>query len=943
MAACRAVICAALWPDPGDSNCPERFKIEAAKQMKFLRDKRGGSPYDWNNGSELRQALLGFITDFAKWENSTDNDYLQTSRKLTQVAHESLGGEVGANPLLVDPFAGGGAIPLEGLRVGADVFASDLNPIPVLLNKVILEYIPRYGNALLDELLKWGELIEKRIESDLRAIYPKDSDGAIPVCYIWARTVRCEGPGCGAEIPLLRQNWLCNKKGKKVMLNIIPDNIKKAVHFEIQHNPNVLPLISATIKNGSAICPVCSYTTQSKNVRLQLSRRKGGNNDARLVAVVVYHPKYQGKHYRLANLHDLEAFNKADDKLSDIRNTVLNDLGFIPDESINPLRPSGNARGVSAVTRIGINKFEDLFNQRQLLTLTIIAKAIAAIQKEIIDKTNDRTFAIVILTVLSFALGKLSNQFSSISRWNSTGESTVGVFSRQALSIVWDFSEKSPFSTDSSEWKSSLEWIQLIIKNIINSQLKTGSAQLCSATKSVLADGLVDAVITDPPYYDAIPYGDLSDYFYVWHKRTIGNLYPELFLSSLIGKDQEIIVTASANAYGKKKDKAFFEDEMTKAFSEITRTLKNNGIAVIVFAHSSTTGWEAILNALIKSGLYITSSWPIDTEMASRIRAREAASLQSSVHIVCRPRCQSIYIGDWRDVLTELPKRIHEWMPRLAEEGVVGADAIFACLGPALEIFSRYSRVEKASGEIVPLKEYLEHVWAAVAKEALNMIFAGAETTGFEEDARLTAMWLWTLSTGNGSENPPSSPFAKGGDTEEADDQEDEDKLSSKAKLSGYTLEYDAARKIAQGLGAHLEKLQSLIEVKGDKARLLPVAERTRALFGKDEAETPKAKKKKKEQLSMFAEIEEAEEAGTWGAKNVPQLGHTTLDRLHQAMILFAAGRGEALKRFLVDEGVGRDERFWRLAQAFSALYPKTTDEKRWVDGVLARKKGLGL
>jgi putative DNA methylase len=277
-------------------------------------------------------------------------------------------------------------------------------------------------------------------------------------------------------------------------------------------------------------------------------------------------------------------------------------------------------------------------------------------------------------------------------------------------------------------------------------------------------------------------------------------------------------------------------------------------------------------------------------------------------------------------------------MPRLAEEGVVGADAIFACLGPALEIFSRYSRVEKASGEVVPLKEYLEHVWSAVAKEALNMIFEGAETTGFEEDARLTAMWLWTLSTGATNGNGDSTYEA-----ETKDEEEDEEKPSSKTKLSGYTLEYDAARKIAQGLGAHLEKLQSLVEVKGDKARLLPVAERTRALFGKDEATAPKAKKRKKEQLSMFAEIEEAEESGTWGAKNVPQLGNTTLDRLHQSMILFAAGRGEALKRFLVEEGVGRDERFWRLAQAFSALYPKNTDEKRWVDGVLARKKGLGL
>ena len=318
-----------------------------------------------------------------------------------------------------------------------------------------------------------------------------------------------------------------------------------------------------------------------------------------------------------------------------------------------------------------------------------------------------------------------------------------------------------------------------------------------------------------------------------------------------------------------------------------------------------------------------------------------SAALASSVHIVCRPRTSN-EIGDWRDVLQELPQRIHEWMPRLASEGVVGADAIFACLGPALEIFSRYSSVEKASGEIVTLKEYLEYVWAAVSKEALSMIFSNADTTSFEEDARLTAMWLWTLSTGSTDNNSSES---------ETDEDDDEETSSKTSKTGGYTLEYDAARKIAQGLGAHLEQLTRLVEVKGSTAKLLPVSERTHYLFGKEEAQTPsktngkKGRKKEPEQLNLFAVlgITETEEDTDWGEKTVPQLGNTTLDRIHQSMILFAAGRSEALKRFLVDEGAGNDQRFWGLAQALSALYPTGTDEKRWVDGVLARKKGLGF
>ena len=278
-------------------------------------------------------------------------------------------------------------------------------------------------------------------------------------------------------------------------------------------------------------------------------------------------------------------------------------------------------------------------------------------------------------------------------------------------------------------------------------------------------------------------------------------------------------------------------------------------------------------------------------------------------------------------------------MPRLAAEGVVGADAIFACLGPALEVFSRYGRVEKANGETVSLGEYLEKVWAAVSHEALAMIFEGANTEGFEPDARVTAMWLWTLSTGgNGAEGESEGEDEESGD----DDEESGGKAGGKG---GFVLEYDAARKIAQGLGASLEQLTSVVEVKGDKARLLPVAERTKHLFGKDEAGAPaKRRKKKTSQKMLFEPLDEVEEEqGGWGDKSVPALGNTVLDRIYQSMILFAAGRSEALKRFLVEDGVGRDARYWRLAQALSALYPPGTDEKRWVDGVLARKKGLGF
>jgi hypothetical protein len=528
-----------------------------------------------------------------------------------------------------------------------------------------------------------------------------------------------------------------------------------------------------------------------------------------------------------------------------------------------------------------------------------------------------------------------------MSRWDATRLTIKGAFSKQALAVVWDFAEANPFSGGTSDWDGAIEWVCKFIE--ANANLRsTGTATRASATNITLPSDSAAALITDPPYFAAIPYGDLSDFFYVWLRRGIGQAYPELFIGKLTNKDEELIVTNAQKAKdGHVKDDMFFRRGMACALTSARDAVQAGGIGVVVYAEGTTAGWEAILGAIIDSQWTVTSSWPIDTEMENRTQARGAASLQSSIHIVCRPRetghpDRLDHIGDWRDVLHELPHRIHEWMPRLAEEGVVGADAIFACLGPALEVFSRYSRVEKASGEIVTLREYLEHVWAAVAKEALAMVFKGADATGFEADARLTAMWLWTL----------KSPDTNGNlEEDDAEDSEDEPE-TQKSKTGGFTLEYDAARKIAQGLGAHLESLSHLVETTGDQARLLPVSERTRHLFGKDEEEPTRTagRKRKSAQLDMFAELTESEDAeAAWREKTVKRVGETTLDRVHQGMILFAAGRGEALKRFVVEDGIGRDGKFWRLAQALSALYPSGSDEKRWVDGVLARKKQFGF
>jgi hypothetical protein len=521
--------------------------------------------------------------------------------------------------------------------------------------------------------------------------------------------------------------------------------------------------------------------------------------------------------------------------------------------------------------------------------------------------------------------------------------------------MKFDFAESVPLAGFSGSWEGAIDWGCRIIDRESSAIRHQGHAERMSATAQSLPNNAASCLVTDPPYYNAVPYADLSDFFYVWHRRTLGRLHSDLFRLKEAPKADEICEMSGwdPDRYGN-KTAAFFEKEIGKAFADSRRILNTDGIAVIVFAHKTTSGWESLLQAIVDSGWVVTGSWPVDTERASRLRAMQSAALASSIHLVCRPRehpdgtVRSEEVGDWRDVLAELPRRIHDWMPRLAEEGVVGADAIFACLGPALEIFSRYSRVEKASGDAVTLKEYLEHVWAAVAKEALALVFKDADTTGFEPDARLTAMWLWTLSAVGGNGAAAGAAVAE----EEGEEDEEDTKAGKKGAKTGFVLEFDAARKIAQGLGANLEDLTSLVELSGDTARLLPVAERSAYLIGRDVSKLASAKtvKPRSQQMEMGQVVREADVASgkdpdvdtTPVEGRIEKHGHTVLDRVHQSMILFAASRGEALKRFLVEDGAGRDSRFWTLAQALSALYPAGTDEKRWVDGVLARKKGLG-
>lgn len=955
LAACRAVLCAALWPDPADDLCPEEFRSAAYNALASLssgleRDRpafevagrhvgvwrefqQARVPRKTEDGRlHLREALLLFISEFSSWNAATVPLLLDTARTITRSAQTSLHGDGAHLPSVLDPFAGGGSIPLEALRVGANAIASDINPIPVLLNRVVLEFGSERVGALRDAFVTAARRVEERTRKLLGPAFETRA-GTTPVAFLWARTVRCEGPACGLEIPMLRTLRL-SKQGKgSAWLRLTHDKAKGALAITVEQRETSTG--TGTVKSGAVVCPSCGYTTNGEAARAQLSARNGGSADARLVAVLE-RDSSGVKRFRAPDQTDLRAQQAAVKLLNDLRASDIA-LSTVPDEVIPTERPSPNARGLSAVTRAGMRTFGDLYTPRQSLVLAALAKAVREVTEE--HRASGATDVDILNVLLAAAVSKRADFGSSLCSWRLGASCVRGTFARQALANTWDFGEMYPFAGSAGDWNEACSFIDKFLVHLVDSKLATGSVISASATKHPLPDDSIDALITDPPYYDSVPYADLSDYFYVWLRRALTgrNSLP----SPGSPKDGEIIWNPTRKVGDRPKDKEFYEEQMTLAFREARRVTKPDGIAVVVFAHKSTAGWEAVLEALLKAGWIATGSWPLDTERAGRTNAVGTASLGSSVHIVCRPRetasgvLAESEVGSWRDVLEELPRRIHEWMPRLSREGIVGADAIFACLGPALEVFSRYSRVEKANGDPVGLREYLEQVWAAVSREALSMIFSAADASGLEADARITAMWLWTLAGPSGGDGQI--------ETDDSDDEDDAEDEPGGGESSGFVLDFDAARKIAQGLGARLEGLESVVQLQKDKARLLPVVERTKHLFGKAEGVPTSKKAAKKKQMTLFGELDEAAEAAGWSEVGAPKAGTTTLDRVHQAMLLFGAGRGEALKRFIVEEGVGKLPQFWKLAQSLSALYPSGTDEKRWVDGVLARKKGLGF
>jgi putative DNA methylase len=689
---------------------------------------------------DQREQLLRLIAQLAPWEVVSGNDaggqhLLGRARELIRQAYS------GRAPKVLDPFAGGGSIPLEALRLGCETYALDYNPVAVLILKAVLEFPQRYGQKLLEGVITWGIWVMEKARQELDCFYPADPDGSIPVGYIWARTLPCQNPACGAEIPLMRQTWLAKKDKRKIALKLIPDHKARRVEVEIvgqDGRPIDFDPEEGTVSRAHVRCPLCGGTIDDKTTRRLFREGKSGQ---RLMAVVLHHPNRTGKTYRLPTERDLAAYRAAEAALEEKRAQLHEEWGMdpVPDEPLPPLETLG-----FRVQRYGLTRWGDLFNPRQKLALITFAEKVRQAHAHLLAQGAEPEFAKAVVTYLALLLSKMSDWMSVLVSLQPHVECPGHTFQRQALPMVWDFYEVAPLGGSSGSWGSLFKVLYDAAKTFF---VGVASANVChgTATEMPFADDYFDAVLTDPPYYDNVPYSDLSDFFYVWLKRTVGDLYPELFATPLTPKSEEMVADAS-KAGGMENAMRRFEEMLTQAFREIHRVLKPDGIAVIVFAHKTTEAWETVINALLEAGLYMTASWPIHTEMQARLRAQESAALASSIYMVCRKRTTS-EVGEYPTVRKEIEARVRQKLTQFWEEGIRGADFFMSAIGPAVEAFGKYARVEKLSGEPVTVAELLEYVRKVVSEFALERILKRTPLGSVDAPTRFYALWRWTYNS----------------------------------------------------------------------------------------------------------------------------------------------------------------------------------------------------
>lgn len=749
LAACRAFIYASLVDDPG-------------------------------NDAE-REELLREVADLACWDAVRHPDRVIRAQDdggsgltgiqlLERARQRILDCNNGQSPKLLDPFAGGGAIPLEALRLGCETTASDLNPVAVLVLKGTIEYPQMYGqpdsrpvpdyirsnagdrqarftdgdmvdayqrNPLATDVTYWGRWVLERAGQELAEFYPRAADGTVTVAYLWSRTIPC--PNCAGKMPLIRQYWLARKDKKKVALEPLVDSANGRVDFKVVVGSNINgDPAEATTSHGDAKCLICGQVVEVKRIRAAGVEGKIG---AMLTTVITAGSGRSGKEYRADEPQDLRSFVLAETRVGEIEAHESGELSTFPDEPV-PYDPQN-----LKVRTYGMNTWRELFNARQLLALTTFARLVGEAHTEMLQAGLDADYAKAVATYLGLTVDRLADYNSTITRWASHGEYVGNTFTRQALPMVWDYCEINPMSGQTGSFQSALEWVALTLD--MPEKLPSTVTQLDS--RMLPADG-ADIVITDPPYFDSINYSNLSDFFYVWLKRSIGFLYPDLLELPLTPKRDEIIM----NVYGSDGDdigknrkqvaRKRYVDGMAQSFQAISRSLEPGGLVGVVFAHTDPEAWATLIEGLLASRLVPEASWPIDTELENKASRLGQARLMTSVWMACRRLEQQgseAFIGD---VLGEMRPVVRERLLYFWSKGIRGADFFISAIGPALSVFGRHSKVLRPDGSEVSVRDFLDVVRRESTDVALEQVLSGADLGLVDTLTRQYVTWVWSYS-----------------------------------------------------------------------------------------------------------------------------------------------------------------------------------------------------
>jgi putative DNA methylase len=641
----------------------------------------------------------------------------------------------GTPPRVLDMFAGGGAIPLEAARLGCEATAVELNPVAHMIEVCMLDYPQRFGASLADDIREWGERWIDRTWERVGHLYPParpasaaqmaldssnpdvERTAGRPFAYLWTRSVRCANPALPEHaVPLVRQTWLSRKKGSVIALKPSVDRDALVVRWEVVEASSATELgfdPAGFSRRGHSTCLLCQASVDIAHVKAE--GRRGQMGITPLAAALVKSAG-RGRDYLAAGNYPEPSTEESA--------TVLADLAVVPpDEFIVDTYTQAIKTPLYGLTR-----FRDLFTSRQIASLCAFAHGVREAYEEMRSSGMEDERACAVSAYLALTLDRVVDRNSSLCRWDISNEGLTNTYARQALPMVWDFGEANPFGRASGSASVYLQDTAEIVEDLAGTSARC-EVQRSSASQLPDNNHTYDAVITDPPYYDNIGYSDLSDFFYVWLKRSIGFLFPEHLSGDLTPKKREAISAPWRCDGDHATARRLYEDQMAAAFEEAHRVLKPGAPLVCVYAHKTTLGWASLVEALRRARFLITEAWPLDTEMAQRSLGQGTASLASSIFLVARRR-DSDEVGQYAEVQRELGQVVSERLERLTSAGVSGSDLVIATIGAGLQPFTRYASVELPNGEEVPAESFLEEVQARVLGAVLARVHGLADGVG---------------------------------------------------------------------------------------------------------------------------------------------------------------------------------------------------------------------